>query len=131
MPTITAPLRSTDSAVDATPAPEDTPRGPANGAAAATLLACGIGCAFFGLLVVLTEASPWLHHELELSRAVGPLSGKSTVGIAGWLASWAGLHLGLRERDVDMAPFVRATRVLVAAGFVLTFPPVFLLFSAG
>ena len=101
-----------------------------NGAAAATLLACGIGCAFFGMVVLLNEASPWLHERLTLSHAVGPLSGKSAVGVAGWLLAWAGLHRRLAGRDVPMARVVRATRILIAASFVLTFPPVFMFFAA-
>jgi hypothetical protein len=110
-----------------TPPPTDAPP---NGAAAATLLACGIGCVFFGLLVLLNDASPWLHEKLTFSKAVGPLSGKSTVGVAGWLAVWCGLHFRLRNRRVAMAPVVRATRILVVVAFVLTFPPFYLLFAA-
>ena len=130
MSTVLDPQRAPDVAAWSPPAPvEPAPPDCPNGAAAATLLACGIGCAFFGLVVVLTEASPWLHDKLTLSRAVGPLSGKSTVGVVGWLAAWTGLHRRFRGRDVAMAPVVRATRLLGAVGFGLTFPPVFLLFA--
>jgi len=101
-----------------------------NGAAAAALLACGIGCAFFGLVVLLNDASPWLHERLSFSKPVGPLSGKSSVGVAGWLAAWCGLHFRLRDRQVAMAPVARVTRILVAVAFVLTFPPFYLLFAA-
>jgi hypothetical protein len=132
MSTITDPPPASGLGVWAPPAPVERPAPPRpNGAAAATLLACGIGCAFFGLVVVFAEANPWLHHALEFSRAVGPLSGKSTVGLAGWLATWAVLHHRLRGREVAMAPVVRATRILVAVGFLLTFPPVFMFFAAG
>ena len=102
-----------------------------NGAAAAALLACGIGCAFFGLVVLLNDASPWLRDRLTFSQAVGPLSGKTIVGMGGWLVVWYGLHRHFRSRDVAMASFVRATRILVAVGFLLTFPPFYLLFAAG
>ena len=101
-----------------------------NGAAAAALLACGIGCAFFGLVVLLNDASPWLHERLTFSQAVGPLSGKTVVGMGGWLVVWYGLHRHFRHREVAMAPFVRAARILVAVGFLLTFPPFYLLFAA-
>jgi hypothetical protein len=113
---------SMEPTADAVPAP--------NGAAAATLLGAGIGCAFFGLLVLLNDAVPWLQERLTLSKAVGPLSGKSSVGIAGWILAWGALHLRLRRRVVDMAPVVRATRLLVAASLLLTFPPFYLLFAA-
>jgi hypothetical protein len=101
-----------------------------SGAAAAALLAAGIGCALFGLLVLLNDAIPALKEALTFSKAVGPLSGKATVGVAAWLLVWAVLHVALRGRDVATATVVRVTRVLIALGLLLTFPPFYLLFAA-
>lgn len=120
------------SKVWAPPRPSEAGNEPArpNGEAAAALLACGIGCAFFGLLVLVADANLRVHDALQWSRSVGPLSGKSTLGMAGWLGTWAVLHRRYRGREVSMAAVVRLTRILIAAGFVLTFPPVFMLFAA-
>lgn len=100
-----------------------------NGAAAATLLAAGFGCALLGVLVVLTEVNDRLHTLLDLYSPVGPLSGKTTLAVIGWLALWAGLHLALRKRNVDLGRSVRLTMGCVAIGFVGTFPPVFQLLA--
>jgi len=135
MSVVTTPRPVEVRAADPAPRPADlpvppVPPPPANGAAAATLLAGGVGCAWFGLLVLLNDASPWLRVRLDLFKTVGPLSGKAIVGVAGWLAFWLVLDRLWSGRDVPMAAVVRATRLLVAAGFVLTFTPFYLLFAA-
>jgi hypothetical protein len=99
------------------------------GSAAATLIAAGVGCTVFGLAVVISEANKAVSTALTLSQPVGPLSGKVTIGVGGYLLSWLVLHLVLRRRDVDMKPVVWWTAALTAVGVLLTFPPVFDLFK--
>lgn len=41
-----------------------------------------------------------------------------------------GLHLALRDREVDGRPAMAALLVLLAVGLVLTFPPFFQLFAS-
>ena len=62
---------------------------------------------------------------MELSEAVGPLSGKTTFAVLVWLIVWVGLHLRWRDQNVSFRAVYVVTLVLVGVGFVLTFPPVF------
>ena len=100
-----------------------------NGPAAAAVLAAGVGCAVLGLFTLLSEAIEPIHNFMELSIAVGPLSGKTTFAVLVWLIAWGGLHLWWRNRDVSFRVVYVAALVLVGVGFVLTFTPVFLAFS--
>ena len=110
-------------------APPPAPAAPTSGSAAAALVASGVGCSAFGAAVVAAEANEGVHHALTLSDAVGPLSGKGVAGTSVWLLAWGALHLRLRRREVPLGPYLRLTAVLVAAGFVLTFPPVYTAFA--
>ena len=40
-----------------------------------------------------------MHDFLEFSERVGPLSGETDLAATGFLVSWAGLHVALRDRD--------------------------------
>jgi hypothetical protein len=96
-----------------------------NGPAAATILAAGIGAAFLGIIAIGEAAIPPLSKALIFSKAVGPLSGKSTVAMVAWLGVWAVLHWLWRERHIRFRPVAVATVVLVIVGLLGTFPPVF------
>jgi hypothetical protein len=100
-----------------------------NGGIAAALLAAGIGCAAFGVLVVLAEASAPVKDLLTVSEGAGPLSGKGLGATVLWAVAWAVLHPLLRHRELPWRPVARATTALVAVGLVATFPPVFQLFA--
>lgn len=101
-----------------------------NGPVAAVMLATGIGSVVLGLLTTLAEASESVAEFLEFSDRVGPLSGKTILAAVAFLLSWGGLHLALRDRDLDWRPLTTAVVVLVAIGFVLTFPTFFQLFES-
>ncbi|MBI3971951.1 MAG: hypothetical protein HY332_11730 [Chloroflexi bacterium] len=101
-----------------------------NGAAAAALLAAGIGCAVFGLIIPLSEAVPALKTALNWWNPAGPLVGKTAVPVIVWLISWGALHSMWQARDVAFGPMWRITLVLVAIGFIGSFPPVFEAFTA-
>lgn len=100
-----------------------------NGGIAAALLAAGIGCAAFGVLVVLAEASGAVKDALTVSEGAGPLSGKGLGATVLWAVAWAVLHATLRNRELPWRPVARTTTALVAVGLVATFPPVFQLFA--
>lgn len=102
-----------------------------NGPAAAAILATGIGATVLGLAVVLAEAMPPIKQALNLVPAVGPLSGKTTVMIVGWLVSWIILGLLWQGKSVRFGRVWTATLLLLAIGFVGTFPVVFEAFTAG
>jgi hypothetical protein len=46
------------------------------------------------------------------------------AGIA-WLVSWATLHIALWKRDLPFAPVIAGAVVLLVAGNLLMFPPIF------
>jgi hypothetical protein len=103
-----------------------------DGGAWAAILAGGIGCASIGILVDLAEASKTFSAKLALSSSVGDLSGKTTYGIACWLAAWAILHLLWRRRDLAAPGRIAAvTVVLLIIAMIAAFPPFFGLFSNG
>lgn len=97
--------------------------GVANGNAAAAFLAAGIGVASLGILALLADASPAVNQSLALYRPSGALSGVTTTAIGIWLASWAGLTVSWRGKNVGMARISLATFSLLAIGILLTFPP--------
>lgn len=101
-----------------------------NGPVAAVMLATGIGTLVLGILTVLSEASEGIHEFLEFSERVGPLSGKTIFAAIAFAVSWGGLHLALRDREVEWRPLTIALVALVAIGLVLTFPPFFQLFKS-
>jgi hypothetical protein len=101
-----------------------------NGAAAAAILASGIGSVLYGLIVLLAESNKAISDLLVLSKAVGPLSGKSTFGVLAWLVVWGLLHLMWRHKNVNFSRVWMATLVLIGVSLVLTFPLFFMLFAA-
>jgi hypothetical protein len=103
----------------------DRPFGPV----AAVFLAAGIGSLVLGILTTLAEASEGFASGLEWMKSVGPLSGKTILSVAAFALSWMILHIVLREKDLDPRKVFTWTAVLVAIGFVLTFPTFFQLFA--
>lgn len=86
--------------------------------------------AFFGVLTLISELYVGTQPGLTLSKAVGPLSGKAIYGVIGWLIGYAVLALVLRSRNVSEKATYWITGILVALGFVLTFPPTWKLLGA-
>ena len=113
----------------------ETPQTKPNGPVAAAFIAAGVGSFAMGLFVVLNEVSPEISNFLRwdanygLGSGVGPLSGKAGMAIISFAVSWVILHLALRGKEVPWGGALTAALVLVALGFLLTFPPVFLLFA--
>jgi len=95
------------------------------GAASAAFIASGIGCFLIGLFTTLAEMSPSLKTALTWSTAVGPLSGKTGVGIIVWIISWVILHNMWKDKETNFGKALTVTLVLLALGFLLTFPPLF------
>jgi lysylphosphatidylglycerol synthetase-like protein (DUF2156 family) len=108
-----------------------TPQTKPNGPVAAAFIAAGVGSFAMGLFVVLNEISTDVNNFLRwdanygLGSGVGPLSGKAGMAIVAYLVSWAILHLALRGKEVRWNAALTAALILVALGFLLTFPPVF------
>jgi hypothetical protein len=96
-----------------------------DGSAAAAILAAGIGLAVTGIVSAAAEAIAAWSAILVWSKPVGALSGKTALGIAAWLVSWLILGLVWKDRNVSFKPVLIVSTVLMAAGLLLTFPPVF------
>ena len=93
-----------------------------NGAGAAALLAAAIGVFVIGLLTTLATASPALANSLAWTKPVGPLAGKTGVGVIVWLVSWIFLHAHYKDTNVDLGRTLRWTGILVFLGWLGTFP---------
>src|SRR5215813_8652576 len=93
----------------------------ATGEAAAAFLAGGIGCFIIGLLVTLTEmpALVDLKNALTWSNPVGPLSGKTGVGVIAFVLGWGIAYVMLKDKDVNLKIYVIVAAVLTGIGFLL------------
>lgn len=100
------------------------------GVASAAFVSSGIGCLVIGLMVTGAEMSEGLKNALNWWNPAGPLTGKTAVGVIVWLVSWAILHSLWKDKEVALARAFTVTLILIALGFVFTFPPIFELFAA-
>ena len=106
-----------------------------NGPVAAVFIAAGIASLVLGLLVTLSEASTAVNDFLKfdanygIGSGVGALSGKVTLATIAFVISWVVLYLIWRGKEVDFRKVFAASLILVGLGFILTFPPIFLLFA--
>jgi hypothetical protein len=96
-----------------------------NGVAAAAILAAGVGIFTIGLMTTLNELSSGLSSRLVWVQPVGPLSGKTGVGVIVWLIAWVVLHRMYKGRDVEFGKITRWSWIFIILGFLLTFPPVY------
>ncbi len=115
-----------------------------NGPIAAGFIAAGVGTLVIGLGVVANEASAAIKDALGfdvtaslrfdtnfgLGSGVGPLSGKVTLGVLFFVATWLVLGYLWRGREVPFGRAFGVSLVLVGLGFLLTFPPIFELFAS-
>jgi hypothetical protein len=101
-----------------------------NGPAAAGTLAAGVGCAVIGIAIILATASPSVKNALTWSDPVGPLSGKTGVGVIAWVLCWIILHFAWKTREVSLSKVLMVSYILFAIGFLGTFPTVFEAFAA-
>ena len=111
---------------DGLPDVVDKPEGPIS----AAIIAAGIGAAALGLFTTLAEASATVKDWLQWNDRVGPLSGKTLLAVAVWLAAWAILHVTLRNRPFETRRALIITIVLLALGVIGTFPTFFQAFTS-
>ena len=101
-----------------------TPR-EVNGSAMAALLSGGIGAFAMGAVVLLNEAG--LFAAPTLYAPAGGVSGRTTLATIVWLIAWAVLHNRWKSREIAPGGVGAVTLLLVAAGILGTFPPVWAL----
>jgi hypothetical protein len=99
-----------------------------NGAAAAALLAAGIGSFILGLLTVLKENIKAVGNALNFYNPVGSLSGATTVAVVLWICIWIILHLLLRGKEFKFGGVTLIALILIGLSLVATFPPFFDMF---
>jgi hypothetical protein len=92
-----------------------------NGAAMAAFLASGVGSFAVGLFVILNELG--VLPAPSLYGPAGGVSGRTTMGVAAWLVSWAVLHARWKGRNLGSGWVLTLTLLLIALGLVLCFPP--------
>ena len=100
-----------------------------SGPGAAAMIAAGIGTLTIGILTTAAEFSAGLKTALNFYNPSGPLSGKTSLGIAMWLLSWLLLGNMWKDKNYNLARAFNITLVLIGLGLLLTFPPVFALFA--
>ncbi|MCI0365305.1 MAG: hypothetical protein L0Y44_07040 [Phycisphaerales bacterium] len=98
-------------------------------AAAAAVLAAGIGCAAMGFVTTLAAASTTIKSWLDWGDPAGSLTGKTTLAVAVWLVSWVVLQGAWRSRAVRINSIWFFAMFLVVAGLIGTFPPFFEFFA--
>ena len=103
--------------------------GPPSGPAVAAILAAGIGSLCLGLLTTLAEANTGIADTLNFDASVGPLMGKTIVTIITFFFFWPLLTVVLWRRNPPIRIAALISGVLVACGFLLTFPKFFELFA--
>lgn len=96
---------------------------PFSGPAAAAILAAGASSTVLGILAVAGDASKPIAKLLTFYPPTGPLSGVTCVAIIFWLAFWFILAKRWAGKTVSFAKVNAAAFVLLALGFLLTFPP--------
>ncbi len=96
-----------------------------DGALAAALIAAGIGILTLGVVTSAAGAALGFKDWLKWDDAVGPLSGKSSLALIAWAASWPMLHLALFRRDGILPVALAISVILIVLGLIGTFPPVF------
>ena len=94
-----------------------------NGAAAAAILAAGIGCFAVGLFALAGDAWPAVARFFTFYRPTGPLSGVTTSAIVLWLVVWYALSRRWGGRTVAIGKVNLAAFVFLALGVLLTLPP--------
>jgi hypothetical protein len=100
-----------------------------SGPPAAAMLATGVASLCLGLLTTLAEADEGIADTLNFDASVGPLMGKTVTTIITFFFFWPVLTVVLWRRNPPLKLVALVTVVLIACGFLLTFPKFFELFA--
>lgn len=104
---------------------EKVPDGPL----AAALLAAGLGILALGIVTSAAEAALGFKDWLTWDDTVGPLSGKTSIALIAWAASWPLFHFALFRRDGVLQVAVAVSFIMFILGMIGIFPPVFQAFE--
>jgi|ERR1700678_1472554 hypothetical protein len=95
-----------------------------NGKGAAAVLAVGIASVTLGVFTLAGDAVPAAAAFFNIWNPTGPLSGVIGFTILIWLAAWWFLSRRWAVQNVHFHCVNLAALVMIAAGLLLTFPPV-------
>jgi hypothetical protein len=95
----------------------------ANGPAAAAILAASISCFVFGLVTTLEHTLGALQEAFTVYRPVGSHSGTTALAVVVWLVAWLMLDRRWQSKQVDFRRVFVGALVLIALGWLGTFPP--------
>lgn len=109
---------------DIQPVTQNIPNGPIS----AAILASGIGTMVYGIFVVIAEIFKPVGEFLIFSESVGPLSGKTTLGVIIWLTAWGVTHFLWRKKEINFDKVIKLSLIFIALGLLFTFPPFYQLF---
>ena len=107
-----------------------------NGPAAAAVIAAGVGALVLGIMttgaVISEDLQGFLRFDesFGIGSGVGPLSGKTILATLAYVLAFAGFGMAWRGREMNFRRIFTIGLVLIALGFLLTFPPVFEAFHA-
>jgi hypothetical protein len=109
----------------------------ASGVAVAALLAAAIGMLTLAgvnqFTAISKDFNAWVHGVGKLwmpgAEGIGPYSGKETLAALAWIVSWAGLHYGLRRRELKLSTWLIVFLVGVGLATTWIWPPVFEYFA--
>lgn len=100
-----------------------------DGPGLAAIFSAALGCTVIGLATVLAEISPSIKGLLTWSTAVGPLSGKTGLGVLVWLGTWYLFHRLWKNWEIPFSKVWQWSLILIFLGWLGTFPPFFELFA--
>ncbi len=109
-----------------------------NGAAVAATLSALAGMLALAAVVLACEASKAMTDRVHalgklwmpVAEGIGPYSGKETVMLVAWLASWAVLHPLLRRRELNGGLWLTVFLAGVGVASTLVWPPAWHFFLA-
>jgi hypothetical protein len=101
----------------------DTPDSLPNGPGAAAILAAGIGSLALGVFALAGDAVASVQRAFIFWTPTGPLSGVTASAIVVWLVAWLVLSRRWASRNVNLVGVNVAAFLMLAAGLLLTFPP--------
>ena len=102
-----------------------------SGPAAAALLSGALGLLAMAVSQVMAEGSEAAKTAIHTlgklwipgAQGIGPYSGKETIALIVWLASWAILHAALRRREVSATASAIAFLLLIGISTTVFWPP--------
>ena len=104
-----------------------------DGVAVAALMAAVVGMLTLAVVNIFTAASKgfnaWVHSVGKLwmpgEEGIGPYSGKETLALVAWLASWVILGVVLGGKEMKLSRWLIVFLVGVGIATTLIWPPVF------